>query len=207
MTPGPMAAAGAAVFRSSLALLVASAAAANPPAASDVAPLQSLPEVTVSGYLGTWYQVALFPNRFQSQCVSDTTATYATRRDGSLDVLNRCRLADGRIDEARGVARPSQPIENDRLRPARLTVSFLPAWLQWLPVGRGDYWVIDRADDGRYAVVSEPTRRYLWVLSRTPALSPEDETAIRSRLRTQHFDLSRWAAHPHGKPATSPTAP
>jgi len=201
MTLRPLAAARTLARPCGLALLLASLAAAAPVLASDAAPLQSLPEVVVSSYLGTWYQVALFPNRFQSQCISDTTATYATRPDGSLDVLNQCRLADGRIDAARGVARPARPIENDRLRPARLTVSFLPAWLQWLPVGRGDYWVVDRADDGRYAVVSEPTRRYLWVLSRTPVLSPEDETAIRSRLRAQHFDLSRWTAHPQGKPA------
>lgn len=201
----PVVASTAALVRCGLALLVASAAATAPAASSDTPPLQSLPEVVVSRYLGTWYQVALFPNRFQSQCVSDTTATYAARPDGALEVLNQCRLADGRVDAARGVARPARPIENDRLRPAQMTVSFLPAWLQWLPVGRGDYWVIDRAEDGRYAVVSEPTRRYLWVLSRTPVLSPEDETAIRSRLRTQHFDLSRWAAHPHGKPAA--TAP
>lgn len=200
-----MVALSAALVRCGLALLAASAAATAPAASSETPPMQSLPEVVVSRYLGTWYQVALFPNRFQSQCVSDTTATYAARPDGSLEVLNQCRLADGRIDAARGVARPARPIENDRLRPAQMTVSFLPAWLQWLPVGRGDYWVIDRAEDGRYAVVSEPTRRYLWVLSRTPVLSPEDETTIRSRLRTQHFDLSRWAAHPHGKPA--PTAP
>lgn len=197
----------AAVRRAGLVLMTASTLWAAPPARADAPPLQSLPEVTVSRYLGTWYQVALFPNRFQSQCVSDTTATYATRPDGSLGVVNQCRLADGRMDVARGVARPARPIENDRLRPARMTVSFLPAWLQWLPVGRGDYWVIDRAEDGRYAVVSEPTRRYLWVLSRTPTLSADDETAIRSRLQAQHFDLSRWTVHPHGRPPASPTPP
>ena len=204
-SPRPVVASSAVLVRCGLALLAASAVATAPAASSEVPPLQSLPEVAVSRYLGTWYQVAPFPNRFQSQCVRDTTATYAARSDGSLEVLNQCRLADGRIDAARGVARPARPIENDRLRPAQMTVSFLPTWLQWLPVGRGDYWVIDRAEDGRYAVVSEPTRRYLWVLSRTPVLSPEDETAIRSRLRSQHFDLSRWAPHPHGKPA--PKAP
>ena len=170
-------------------------------------PLESMPELTVSSYLGTWYQVAWFPNRFQSQCVSDTRAEYTLRADGNLQVINRCRLADGRTDEASGIARSRRPITNDRLRPAQLTVSFLPGWLQWLPVGRGDYWVIQRAADGRYAVVSEPSRRYLWVLSRAPTLSADDESAIRSRLLSQGFDLASWTAHPHGAAAGSPAKP
>jgi apolipoprotein D and lipocalin family protein len=170
------------------------------------APLQSLPALTVSTYLGTWYQVALFPNWFQRQCVSDTTATYRQRPDGNIDVLNRCRGADGKIDEALGRARPVGGVAQDELRPAQLQVSFLPGWLQWLPFGQGDYWVIQRADDGRYAVVSAPSRRYLWVLSRTPALSVADETAIRSQLQSQGFDLSRWATHPH-KPSDAASTP
>jgi lipocalin len=67
------------------------------------------------------------------------------------------------------------------------------------PSSEGDYWVIQRADDGRYAVVSEPSRRFLWVLSRSPQLSSADETAIRSRLLEQGFELGAWAAHPHGE--------
>jgi apolipoprotein D and lipocalin family protein len=161
-----------------------------------------LPELKVSTYLGTWYQVAYFPNRFQRQCVNDTTATYSERGDGTLRVVNRCRQADGTLDEAVGVARPARPIVADGLRPAQLTVSFLPAWLQWLPVGRGDYWVIQHAEDGRYAVVSEPSRQYLWVLSRAPKLSAQDESAIRSRLLVQGFDLTRWTAHHHSAKAT-----
>jgi apolipoprotein D and lipocalin family protein len=53
------------------------------------------------------------------------------------------------------------------------------------------------AEDGRYAVVSEPQRQYLWVLARAPRLAPEDEATIRSLLTRQGFELSRWQAHPH----------
>lgn len=164
------------------------------------APLQSLPSLEVPPYMGTWYQVALFPNRFQAQCVSDTTATYRQLPDGSVEVANRCRTADGRLDEAIGRARPIGTLRGTALAPAQLEVSFLPAWIRWLPVGWGRYWVIQLAADGRYAVVSEPSRQYLWVLSRTPRLASEDETAIRSRLQEQGFaaELVRWQAHPHG---------
>lgn len=150
----------------------------------------------VPSYMGTWYQVAWFPNRFQSQCVSDTTATYRQIEEG-LEVINRCRTDDGTMDEVIGVARTNNStIDSDLLQPAQLEVSFLPSALRWLPVW-GDYWVIALADDGRYAVVSEPSRDYLWVLSRTSSLSAEDEATIRAQLVTKGFDLKNWQAHPH----------
>jgi apolipoprotein D and lipocalin family protein len=176
-------------------------AGANPASATDAptaAPaLQALPSLDVPSYMGTWYQVAWFPNRFQKQCVSDTQAIYRQRDDGRIEVLNRCRLADGRLDEADGIARPAgASLQGNRLSPATLEVSFLPALLRWIPAW-GSYWVVALAEDGRYAVVSEPQRQYLWVLARAPRLSAEDEATIRSQLTRQGFELSRWQAHPH----------
>ena len=162
------------------------------------ASLQSLPSLEVPPYMGTWYQVALFPNVFQRQCVSDTTATYRQLPDGTVEVLNRCRTAEGRMDDATGSARPTGTLSGSTLAPAQLKVSFLPAWLRWLPVGWGAYWVIQLADDGRYAVISEPSRQYLWILSRQPRLASADEAAIRARLAQQGFsDLSKLQMHRH----------
>jgi apolipoprotein D and lipocalin family protein len=176
-------------------LLTAAAHAAEPKPAPP--PLQPLASLDVPSYMGTWYQVAWFPNRFQKQCVSDTQALYRQRDDGRIEVLNRCRLADGRFDDADGIARPAgATLRDNRLSPATLEVSFLPALLRWIPAW-GRYWVVALADDGRYAVVSEPQRQYLWVLARAPRLTPEDEATIRSLLIRQGFELSRWQAHPH----------
>lgn len=187
------------------AVLSAHVMAAPEPAAVSAAPLAALPTLNVPAYMGTWFQVAWFPNRFQKQCVSDTAATY--RRlpgDEGVEVINRCRLADGRVDTVVGLARPAGAVlRADQLEPARLEVSFLPSYLRWIPAW-GDYWVLQLADDGRYAVVSEGTRQYLWVLSRTPRLAPADESAIRSRLIQQGFDLARWQAHPHTATADAP---
>lgn len=189
-------------FAAALAATAATAQAATAQAAP-AEPLAALSSLDVPGYMGTWYQVAWFPNRFQKQCVRDTRATYRRVPEG-VEVLNRCRLADGRIDDVLGLARPAGSVlAGDKLEPARLEVSFLPRWLRWLPIW-GDYWVIQRADDGRYAVISEASRKYLWVLSRTPQLSAADETAIRSRLVQQGFDLAAWQAHPHTAGADAP---
>lgn len=180
--------------------LTAPAQATDAPGAAP--PLQPLPSLDVPAYMGTWYQVAWFPNRFQKQCVSDTSAQYRLLPGNRVEVVNRCKLADGRMDSATGLARPAgSTVQDGRLTPAQLEVSFLPAWLRWVPAW-GRYWVIDLAEDGRYAVVSEPQREYLWVLARQPRLAPADESAIRSKLLGMGFDLTRWQAHPHT--ATAP---
>jgi apolipoprotein D and lipocalin family protein len=176
-------------------LLAAATAFAQP------APLQPLPSLEVAPYMGTWYQVLWFPNRFQRPCVGDTAATYRDRGDGTVEVFNRCRTADGKMDSVTGLARPPSGvsrIEAGRLTPARLEVSFLPAWLRWIGIGWGAYWVVDLAPDGRYAIVSEADREYLWVLARQPALTPEDDAAIRAKLQSLGFDLAKLQAHPHG---------
>lgn len=164
------------------------------------APPLPLPSLDVAAYMGTWYQVAWIPNRFQKQCVSDTAATYRDRGDGTVEVLNRCKLADGKSDSVLGIARPPAGvarIEGGQLKPARLEVSFLPAWLRWTGIGWGAYWVVERPADGRYVIVSEASREYLWVLARQPALTPADDAAIKARLQALGFDLGRAQAHPH----------
>lgn len=168
-------------------------------------PVVALASLDVPSYMGTWYQVAWFPNRFQKQCVSDTAATYRLLPDeAGVEVTNRCRLEDGRLDEVVGLARPAgSTLRGDRLEPAQLEVSFLPRWLRWIPAW-GNYWVIQKAADGRYAVIGEPSRQYLWVLSRAPQLAATDETAIRSQLVLQGYDLTRWQAHLHNPPAGAP---
>ena len=186
-------------------LFVAAAigAATATPAVAQPAPVTALPALDIPAYMGTWYQVAWFPNRFQKQCVSDTAATYRRVPEG-VEVTNRCRNAAGEVESIVGLARPDgATISGDKLQPAQLEVSFLPGWLRWLPIW-GSYWVIQLADDGRYAVVGEPGREYLWVLSRTPGLAPADESAIRSRLVQQGFDLGRWQNHKHSSPAEAP---
>jgi apolipoprotein D and lipocalin family protein len=174
-----------------------------PAQGASTAAIQPIAALDLPRYLGTWYQVALIPNRFQAQCVSDTTASYRQRTDGAVEVINRCRDGRGDWDEAIGYARPTGILSEGVLMPAQLEVSFLPSWLRWAQDighwGWGEYWVIQLAPDYRYAVVGESSRQYLWVLSRTPALSADDDATIRGRLREQGYDLARLQMHSQGK--------
>jgi apolipoprotein D and lipocalin family protein len=167
--------------------------------AATTAPLQTVPEVDLARYQGLWYQVAHYPNLFQKQCASDTTALYAPLPNGQISVTNTCKKADGSISQVVGAARVHRPLFPSASNPitnAKLEVRFAPAALSWLPLVWAPYWVIQLADDYRYAVVSEASRNYLWILSRTPQLSETDRETIRARLVEQGFDLSKLVDEP-----------
>jgi apolipoprotein D and lipocalin family protein len=173
-------------LRRSLAVLLVGTCAV---ATAKDAPLDTVPALDVARYMGQWYEIANYPNRFQKDCVRDTTATYQLREDGHIAVSNRCVHADNKTDTANGEARPAGA-------PARLEVRFAPAWLSLLPWVWGDYWVIELADDYRYAVVGTPSRDYLWILSRTPTLTPADEQAIFEALPKYGYDAARLVRTP-----------
>lgn len=151
-----------------------------------------MPSVDLARYAGTWYEIARLPNVFQRMCADNVTATYVRRDDGAVQVTNRCRRSDGAVEQAVGVARP---IRGDASG-AKLEVSFLPAWLRWLPVGWGDYWVVSLDEAYSLAAVSDRHRNYLWVLAREPQVSPERYDALLAQLRQAGFAVERLANTP-----------
>lgn len=161
-------------------------AAADSRAQESRPPLTVVPEVDLTRYTGTWYEIARLPNRFQDHCASDVTATYTLQDDGRLRVVNRCRKADGTWDDAAGIARTV----GEEGPNARLKVRFAPRWLSFLPAVWGDYWIIGLAPDYSHAVVGDPDRKYLWVLARSPEMSEETLQAVLEPARAGGYDLS-----------------
>lgn len=167
----------------------ASAAAPEAPGASQ--PLTTIAALDVARYMGTWHEIAKYPNRFQKQCVSGARADYSLLGDGRVRVLNRCRTAGGGLSEALGLARQVGASSSPRLK-----VRFAPEWLSFLPFVWGDYWIVELDDDYQLVAVSEPQREYLWILSRTPQAEPTRYDALLLKLRQKGFDLSRLELTP-----------
>lgn len=180
----------AAVLCASMAAIAAAGAQAAPstlPATSAApVPVATIAALDLPRYMGTWYELARFPNRFQGQCIGPASAEYSLQPGGTVRVVNRCPLAGGQVDTAVGEARRIGPEGSPKLE-----VRFAPAWLSWLPAVWGDYWVIDLDPDYQLAVVGESTREYLWVLSRTPEIEPARWEALQARLRAQGYDPAR----------------
>ena len=154
-------------------------------------PLESVPSLDVARYMGRWYEIAKYPNRFQKQCTGDTTATYEVLPDATVRVVNRCRTENNEFDEADGIARQIGGADS-----AKLEVRFAPGWLGFVPFVWGDYWVVDLDPDYQLAAVSEPDRDYLWILSRTPKVETAKRAELLDRLAAMGFDTARLEATP-----------
>jgi apolipoprotein D and lipocalin family protein len=141
---------------------------------------QTVPYVDLDRYAGKWYEFAAYPQPFQKGCHC-TTAEYTLTDRGYVIVENRCNRGsiNGKESYIKGKAFVKKNSGN-----AKLKVQFFWPF-------RGDYWIIDLADDYSYAVVSNPNKKYLWILSRTPVMSNEIYEGILERLREKGFDLSK----------------
>jgi len=141
-------------------------------AADTQQPLQTIQALDVPRYMGTWFEIAKYPNRFQKQCVANTSAEYSLQQNGSVKVLNRCRLASGELELAEGQARQIGAANSPKLE-----VRFAPAWLSWLPMVWGNF---------------------LWVLARTQQVDKAKYDALLQRLKAKGFDLNRLELSPQG---------
>ena len=151
--------------------------------------------VDLRKYAGTYYEIARFPNGFQKQCSGDVTASYAIRSDQRIDVVNRCRKPDGAIDEARGVAKPAGHDGSN----GRLKVRFAPGWLSIFPRVWGDYWILGVGPDYSYAVVGDPARNYLWILSRLARMPEMQYRQALEIARSNGYDVATLVKTPHGQ--------
>lgn len=129
-------------------------------------PLETVKEVDLQRYLGTWYEIARYEHYFEKGC-TNVTASYALKETGDIEVLNRCTDEEGRNKEAKGIA---YAVDESN---SRLKVSFFRPFY-------GDYWILLLDEEYRYALVGNPSREYLWILSRTPQL---DEAIVQSILQ------------------------
>lgn len=162
------------------------AAAVDAPKVAGIKPLATIAALDVPRYMGTWYEIAKFDNRFQKKCIGFTTATYSAMPDGTVQVVNRCRGSNGETIEAIGAARQIGNASSPKLK-----VRFAPAILSFLPMVWGDYWVVDLDPQYQLAAVSEGKREYLWILARTPTVDRAAYDALVARLAGQGLDVRK----------------
>ena len=147
--------------------------------------------VDLKKYAGTWYEIGLLPMYFQRNCASDVTANYTEKTDGSgIIVTNKCVQKDDSGITSEGIAKPVDESGS------KLKVTFLPAWIRWLPVGRADYWVLARDADYKTALVGTPDKKYLWLLARSPNVTQETYAKYRQIAQQQGYDLKEFKLTP-----------
>ena len=143
-------------------------------------PVRVVPSVDIARYVGRWFEIARLPNFFQKSCSGDVTATYTVRPDGKINVLNQCRTEKGSMKSANGTARIASKTEpNTKLKVTCFwTIS-------------GNNRIIELDPNYEWAVIGEPNRDYLWILSRQPQMDPALYESILERIRKQGYDTQR----------------
>lgn len=144
----------------------------NPPSVTDA--------IDINRYMGKWYEIASYPMSFQKDCYC-VTADYSLTDKGYVKVFNSCKKGsiNGKFKSITGKAFPVAETNNVKLK------------VQFFWPFKADYWVLDKADDYSWAVVSGPNRKYLWILSRTPEMNNETYQGITDRLVKNGFDISK----------------
>jgi len=167
-----------------LATLWLSACSSNPEAES-MAP-RTEGHVDLKRYQGTWYELARMPMFFQRNC-AQSEARYTLKDDGNIGVTNRCRTMEGKWEEATGTASPQVEGKADKL-----WVVFDNWFSRLLPgIAKGNYWVLYVSDDYKLALVGNPNRKYLWLLSRTAHVSESVRNEMLMKAQQQGYDTTK----------------
>lgn len=158
----------------SLALLCSCTAAICQPVSG------SITSFDLDRYLGKWYEIARYDHIFERNLVG-TTAQYSLRDDGKIRVVNggHLKTLDGPYKESIGKAKARK-----NGAPGQLEVSFFGPFY-------GDYNILELAPDYSYSVVGSSSPKYLWILSRTPQLAPEQRSRIIANLQRRGYDTDK----------------
>ncbi|MCX5781527.1 MAG: lipocalin family protein [Elusimicrobia bacterium] len=150
--------------------------------------LQTVEYVDINRYIGTWYEIAKYPQRFEKGLVG-IIANYSFLPKGKIRVINSGYKADfnGKLKTAKGKAWIA-----DKKTNAKLKVSFFWPFT-------GNYWIIDLGKDYEYAVIGDPKRKYLWILSRTSSMDETLYNDILKKIEKMGYDLSKLTKTPQKK--------
>ncbi len=154
--------------------------------AGHVPELETVEKVDINRYIGKWYEIARFDQKFQKNCTA-VTANYSIKKNGNLKVVNTCRKGNpnGKLKVAKGVARVSDKVTN-----AKLKVQF---FLRFLNIGflSGNYWILALGENYEYAMVGDPTRKFLWILNRESEMDERVYLELVQKAETLGFDTTK----------------
>ena len=133
-------------------------------------------QIDFARYSGLWNEVAHSPNYFQKECLR-STAEYKVLSADSVSVHNICYKANSKISDISGTAKVS-----DAAVPAKLRVRFNF-------FARGDYWVTYLDPDYRWAVVSGPQKKSIFILARDFPLAKDTLDSILAKMQADGYDV------------------
>lgn len=143
-------------------------------------PLEVVQNIDLDKYLGEWYEISRLPASFEKDCYG-SKAEYTRNEDGSIKVVNSCHKQDirGPLKVTTGKAYVPDPKTK-----AKLKVQFFWPF-------KGDYWILDIGPQYEYALVGEPSRKNMWILSRTPEIELDALKTLVNKAKEKGFDTDK----------------
>eukprot|EP01017_Pseudomicrothorax_dubius_P029436 TRINITY_DN3570_c0_g2_i1.p1 TRINITY_DN3570_c0_g2~~TRINITY_DN3570_c0_g2_i1.p1 ORF type:complete len:194 (-),score=45.73 TRINITY_DN3570_c0_g2_i1:145-726(-) len=135
-------------------------------------PFKTVDYVNLTRFAGKWHTIARKYFFFERNCRCET-AEYSLRKDGLVEVVNKCKWNGQRPIVVKGSARPIDDTNS------KLIVEFYEGIL------KAPYWVVALDDDYQWAMIGNPEQLYLYILSREPTL----DDSIVLKLILQAKDL------------------
>lgn len=141
-------------------------------------PLETVEFVDLERFMGRWYVIESIGTAPEANAF-DAEETYRLRQDGVIDIDFRFREGafDGPVESI-----PQTGWVHDEETNAEWRVR--PVWPLAL-----DYLIIGLAPDYSHTVIGHPSKRYVWIMARTPSLPEPTLERIRGELRDAGYDL------------------
>lgn len=147
--------------------------------------IQPVANFNVNTYQGTWYEIARLDHSFE-RGLDQVTANYSLRDDGGVTVINRgFNQEEQKWQEAEGRA-----YSVGEANVGHLKVSFFrPFYASYVVFELGSKTT--SAENADYAFVSSYSKDYVWLLSRTPTISPELKAHFLQQMNTLGFSSEK----------------
>jgi apolipoprotein D and lipocalin family protein len=164
----------AAFRRSALILLLACVAGAA--SAASPRPAASVP---LRLYSGRWYEIARTPNLRERGCKLPTS-DFSGMANGVFEVIETCPRASGppRVSKVRAALIPGS--NNAKFRMSLLGGLIHP-----------QFWILDTAPGGDWAIMGTSGGHYVWVLSRRPTLPSGEKAAIVAKVAALGYPTAK----------------
>jgi apolipoprotein D and lipocalin family protein len=147
----------------------------------------AVPNLDLTRFMTSWYQVAAFPVRAQKHCLSNLLVLYALGdKQNSFQVVTSCQIKDDNPDYWNASGK-LDPTGSGRLRLRRLLIFHT------------GYWVIATGPSYEWALVGNPNHHSLWVLSKSPTLAPTVLTQIEAAATAAGFKTAKLVQLPQHK--------
>jgi apolipoprotein D and lipocalin family protein len=160
---------------------------------NDLPPIKPVSPIDLPRFMGKWYVIASIPTRFEKNAYN-AVETYTLTPDGKVDTSFRFR--DGAFDGPIKTIHSTGYVKEGTGNAVWGVQVFWPFKAQYIVAFlKGDY---------SQTIIARDARDYIWIMARTPNLSPAEYDALVSRVIDLGYPRDKIRTVPQAWPESSP---